>query len=105
MSTELPAPSSSAELAPTVLEGVVLGANPRALVRDGVLVCPYPDCGVADDIVELDIATRQNELDIVGPGEIAASMGDGNFEGDGFECNTCNQPVELPDGFEIVSYD
>ncbi|NRQ31225.1 hypothetical protein HII36_05160 [Nonomuraea sp. NN258] len=88
------------------LEGVVLGPDePHALVRDGVLVCPHPDCGAVDQIVELDVATRSNELEIVGPGAIAAYCGDSTFEGDGFECDVCSRRVSLPDDFEIVSWD
>ncbi|WP_433426208.1 hypothetical protein ACQP1V_42980 (plasmid) [Microtetraspora malaysiensis] len=93
------------ELDTAVLEGVLLGTDePNSLVRDGVLVCPFPDCGAADRIVEIDVATRANTLEIVGPGEIVAACGDSQFDGDGFECTACSRRVSLPDAFEIVDW-
>ncbi|WP_214317119.1 hypothetical protein [Nonomuraea sediminis] len=84
-------------------EAVIPDLNdaPTALVEDGKLVCPFGDCGAADDIVELDVATRSNEMTITEPGVISVSLGDGYFEGDGFECQQCTRRVSLPDGYEL----
>ncbi|WP_433355478.1 hypothetical protein ACQP25_16840 [Microtetraspora malaysiensis] len=69
-----------------------------------IYVDPSPNCGAADQIVELDVATRSNELEIVGLGEILAGCGDSTFEGDGFECQQCSRRVSLPDGFKTIDW-
>ncbi|MFB4284800.1 hypothetical protein ACBJ59_56700 [Nonomuraea sp. MTCD27] len=103
--SELAIPSRAAEPDTFALEGVLLDPDePNALVRDGVMVCPYPDCEAADQIVELDVATRSNRLEIVAPGEIAAGTGDGTYVNDGFECEVCSRRVSLPVGYEVVSW-
>ncbi|MFG1965742.1 hypothetical protein [Nonomuraea sp. NPDC049028] len=79
-----------------------LNEEATVLVEDGKLVCPYGDCGAADDIAELDVATRTNELTISAPGHISASLGDSTFESDGFECQRCTRRVSLPDGYELT---
>ncbi|MFD8529489.1 hypothetical protein ACFV0L_18915 [Streptosporangium canum] len=76
--------------------------EPTVLVEDGKLVCPYTDCRAVDEIAELDVATRSNELSISEPGVISASLGDSSFESDGFECQQCSRPVSLPDGYEVI---
>jgi hypothetical protein len=104
--SELAIPSRAVKPDTIALEGVLLSPDePNALVREGVMVCPYPDCGTADRIVELDVATRTNQLRIVAPGEITAGTGDGTYETDGYECEVCCRRVSLPDGYEIVSWD
>ncbi|MEV4472885.1 hypothetical protein [Nonomuraea sp. NPDC049504] len=84
-------------------EAVIPELNDGAtiLVEDGKLVCPYGDCGAADQILELDVATRSNDLTISEPGVIKVSLGDGSFERDGFECQQCMRSVSLPDGYEL----
>ncbi|MFD0659685.1 hypothetical protein [Thermocatellispora tengchongensis] len=72
------------------------------LIYDGKLICPYGDCGAADEIVELDVATRENALSISDDGKISAHLGDSTFESDGFECSQCRRPVSMPDGYEIT---
>ncbi|MFI6497104.1 hypothetical protein [Nonomuraea typhae] len=103
--SELAISSRGVELDTNALEGVLLSPDePNALVREGVMICPYPDCGTADRVVELDVATRTNQLEIVAPGEIAAGTGDGTYETDGYECEACSRRVSLPVGYEIVSW-
>ncbi|SDL75861.1 hypothetical protein SAMN05421874_128118 [Nonomuraea maritima] len=75
--------------------------EPAVLVLDGKLVCPYADCSATDEIVELDVATRSNELTIIRPGVISVALGDSCFENDGFECEQCSRRVSLPDGYEL----
>ncbi|WP_431928745.1 hypothetical protein [Nonomuraea jabiensis] len=76
--------------------------KPPALVRDGKLVCPYRDCAAEDQIIEIDVATRTNELTIEGPGRIKVGLGDGRFDHECYECAQCVRPVSLPDGHELV---
>ncbi|MFG3438407.1 hypothetical protein ACGF0J_14280 [Nonomuraea sp. NPDC047897] len=76
--------------------------EPTVLIEDGKLVCPYPDCSATDQIIELDVATRDNELCVSEDGAIIAHLGDYSFESDGFECQQCARRVSLPDGYEIV---
>jgi hypothetical protein len=85
-------------------EAVIPELNDEAtvLIEDGKLVCPYSDCGATDEIVELDVATRENELSISEDGLISAHLGDSTFESDGFECHQCLRRVSLPDSAEIA---
>ncbi|GLX06682.1 hypothetical protein [Microbispora sp. NBRC 16548] len=80
-----------------------LNEDAPVLIVDGHLVCPYGDCGAVGEIVELDVATRDNELSIDPdqPGVIKASLGDHSFEADGYECRKCTRSVTIPNGYEI----
>ncbi|GGS85066.1 hypothetical protein GCM10010156_49590 [Planobispora rosea] len=89
-------PACCASVTPTV-DGAAM-----VLIQDGKLTCPYDDCGAADDIVELEVASRTNELTITEPGLITVSLGDGGFETDAFECQRCGRGVSLPDGYAYV---
>jgi hypothetical protein len=75
--------------------------EPTVLIENSRLVCPYRICGAADEIVELDVATRSHGLTITEPGVIGVSLGDSYFESDGFECQQCHRRVSLPDGYEL----
>lgn len=75
--------------------------EPVVLVQDGKLVCPYSDCSAVDQIIELDVATRANELSLGESGTIVAHVGDYRWESDGFECSMCSRRVILPDGLSI----
>ncbi|MEU7891773.1 hypothetical protein AB0B45_02785 [Nonomuraea sp. NPDC049152] len=79
-----------------------LNDSPTVLIEDGKLVCPFGDCGAADQVIELDVATRENRLSIDEEGTIVAHLGDSEFEGDGFECQQCARSVSMPGGDEIV---
>lgn len=82
-----------------------LNEDATVLVEDGTLRCPYGDCGAADQIFELDVATRDNHLSIDPdePGVIKVSLGDHNFESEGYQCGQCLRSVSIPDGYETVS--
>ncbi len=73
------------------------------LIEDGHLVCPYGDCGAADQIFELDVATRDNQLSVgEEPGVIKGSLGDHTFESEGYQCGQCLRMVSLPGGYEVI---
>lgn len=76
--------------------------EPTVLIEYGKLICPYTGCSATDQIIELDVATRDNELSVSEDGAIIAHLGDYSFESDGFECQQCAGRVSLPDGYEIV---
>ncbi|MEU1880903.1 hypothetical protein ABZ470_26650 [Streptosporangium sp. NPDC020072] len=78
------------------------GNEPEVLIENGTLVCPWLDCRATDNIVELDVASRENVLYLSENGVIAAHLGDSSFENDGFECLTCNRAVSIPDAYEII---
>jgi len=95
---------SSGTIVSACCEAVIPELNEEAtvLIEDGKLICPYGDCGAADDIVELDVASRENELSLSEDGTITAHLGDHSFENDGFECRQCTRQVSLPDGSNIT---
>lgn len=78
------------------------GDEPTVLIEGGNLVCPWRGCRAAGQIVELDVASRENVLYLTGDGLISAHLGDSSFESDGYECLTCNRAVSIPDGYEIT---
>ncbi|MEU7911399.1 hypothetical protein [Microbispora bryophytorum] len=81
-----------------------LNDDAPVLIEDGTLRCPYADCGATDQIFELDVATRDNQLSIdpEQPGQIKASLGDHQFESDGYQCGQCLRSVTLPDDYEVI---
>ncbi|GAB2918040.1 hypothetical protein ACFMQL_20140 [Nonomuraea fastidiosa] len=75
---------------------------PVVLVERGRLVCPYPDCGAPDQLIELDVATRANQLSLGENGQIVAYTGDSQWESDGYQCGRCSRPVSLPNGATVT---
>ncbi|GAA4946611.1 hypothetical protein HD597_006834 [Nonomuraea thailandensis] len=76
--------------------------EPEVLIEDGKLVCPWPNCRAVNNIVELDVASRENVLSLSENGVITAHLGDSSFESDGYECLACNRAVSIPDSHEIT---
>ncbi|MEU4576025.1 hypothetical protein [Nonomuraea sp. NPDC023979] len=79
--------------------------EPNVVIRNNSLLCPYRDCGAANEIVELEVATRRNELEITANGTLTVLVGNHRFVSDGYECGVCSRPVRIPDGHSIASRD
>lgn len=74
--------------------------------EDGDHHTECPHCGSVDSISEVDTAVRWNTLSLTGEATAVASTGDGDFEGDGWVCTSCDSlALSSPEGFEITSWD
>ncbi len=64
------------------------------------LVCGA--CGARDQIVEYDMAIRENTLVVQSPTTISAGLGDSYFNADHYECKACDSEVEMPPQVELI---
>lgn len=84
--------------------------KPFVLVVDpdnpGLVQTRCPHCSAMDSIVEVDKATRFNELtDLTPDGTCTASTGQGDYEFDHWFCTACeSEQIAEPDGFKITSW-
>lgn len=68
-----------------------------------VLKCPHPTCGAAEDIVEDESAEQRNPLrpDAARKQVVVTGVGGDVRATEGYLCGVCEQPVRLPDGWDI----
>lgn len=91
-------------LSPAIAAKVALNGwlhlTPTARIVEGELMCPV--CSSTGRIIEVDVATRGNDL-TVSDGLIFAGTGDINFDHDRTVCERCASTVRLPQRVEDYS--
>lgn len=75
---------------------------PDDLMGEPILVCPHEGCHAEDDIRQVDVVTRWNNLRLNGShnGVVISDGGSDDGEDHGYLCGSCERPVSFPDDID-----
>ncbi|GAA2873382.1 hypothetical protein GCM10020220_073310 [Nonomuraea rubra] len=104
--SELAIPSQVVEPDTIALEGVLLSPDePNALVREGVMVCPYPTAARRTTSSSLTLPPAPTNCGSSRPARSRRARATARTRPTATSARCAAAGVSLPDGYEIVSWD
>ncbi|MGZ0153766.1 hypothetical protein ACXJJ3_42320 (plasmid) [Kribbella sp. WER1] len=75
---------------------------PDDLMGEPFLICPHPGCDAEDDIRQVDVVTRWNNLRFnrSHDGVVISDGGSDDGEDHGYLCGSCERPVSFPEDID-----